>query len=49
VTRATINYVGTNEELVRQPVVFVLRGLGMKDRVNAAKYTGKTLARIEEG
>jgi AcrR family transcriptional regulator len=45
--RATIDYVGTNEELVRQTVVFVLRGLGMKDRTIAAKYNAKTLALIE--
>jgi hypothetical protein len=42
--RATVDYVGTNEQLVRQTVVFVLRGLGMKDRVIAAKYNAKTLA-----
>jgi len=46
--RATIDYVGTNEQLVRQTVVFVLRGLGMKDRVIAAKYNAKTLALIEK-
>ena len=43
-----IDYVGTNEELVRQTVVFVLRGLGMKDRVIAAKYNAKTLALIQK-
>jgi hypothetical protein len=47
--RATIDYLGTNEELVRQTVVFVLRGLGMKDRVIAAKYNSKTLSLIEQG
>jgi AcrR family transcriptional regulator len=46
--RATIDYVGTKEQLVRQTVVFVLRGLGMKDRVIAAKYNAKTLALIEK-
>jgi AcrR family transcriptional regulator len=46
--RATVDYVGTNEEVVRQTVVFVLRGLGMKDRVIAAKYNAKTLALIEK-
>jgi TetR/AcrR family transcriptional regulator, transcriptional repressor of aconitase len=46
--RATIDYVGTNDELIRQTVVFVLRGLGMKDRVVAAKYNAKTLALIEK-
>ncbi|HYY28716.1 MAG TPA: TetR/AcrR family transcriptional regulator [Chthoniobacterales bacterium] len=46
--RTTIDYLGTNEELVRQTVVFVLRGLGMKDRVIAAKYNAKTLALVEE-
>ena len=46
--RPTINYAGTNEELVRQTVVFVLRGLGMKDRVIAAKYNAKTLALMEK-
>ena len=46
--RATVGYVGTNEQLVRQTVVFVLRGLGMKDRVIAAKYNAKTLALIEK-
>ena len=46
--RATVDYVGTNEELIRQTVVFVLRGLGMKDRVIAAKYNAKTLALIEK-
>lgn len=46
--QATIDYVGTNEELVRQTVVFVLRGLGMKDRVIAAKYNAKTLSLIEK-
>ena len=46
--RATIDYVGTNEELVRQTVVYVLRGLGMKDRIIAAKYNAKTLALIEQ-
>jgi AcrR family transcriptional regulator len=46
--RATIDYVGTNEELVRQTVVYVLRGLGMKDRVIAAKYNAKTLALMEK-
>ena len=46
--RATVDYVGTNEQLVRQTVVFVLRGLGMKDRVIAAKYNAKTLALIEQ-
>lgn len=46
--RATIDYMGTNEQLVRQTVVFVLRGLGMKDRVVAAKYNAKTLALIEK-
>jgi len=45
---AKIDYVGTNEELVRQTVVFVLRGMGMKDRVIAAKYNTKTLALIEQ-
>jgi AcrR family transcriptional regulator len=44
--RATIDYVGTNEELVRQTVVFVLRGLGMKDRVITTKYNAKTLSLI---
>ena len=46
--QATIDYVGTNKELVRQTVVFVLRGLGMKDRVIAAKYNAKTLSLIEK-
>jgi AcrR family transcriptional regulator len=46
--RATVDYVGTNEQLVRQTVVFVLRGLGMKDRVIAAKYNAKTLALMEK-
>jgi AcrR family transcriptional regulator len=46
--RATVGYVGTNEQLVRQTVVFVLRGLGMKDRVIAAKYNAKTLALMEK-
>ena len=46
--RATVDYVGTNEELIRQTVVFVLRGLGMKDRVIAAKYNAKTLALMEK-
>jgi AcrR family transcriptional regulator len=46
--RATVDYVGTNEQLIRQTVVFVLRGLGMKDRVIAAKYNAKTLALIEK-
>ena len=46
--RAAINYAGTNEELVRQTVVFVLCGLGMKERVIAAKYNTKTLALIEK-
>ena len=46
--RAAIDYVGTNEQLVRQTVVFVLRGLGMKDRVIAAKYNAKTLALFEK-
>jgi len=46
--RTAINYAGTNEELVRQTVVFVLRGLGMKERVIAAKYNTKTLALIEK-
>jgi hypothetical protein len=36
--RATIDYVGTIEQLVRETAVFVLRGLGMKDWVVAAKY-----------
>jgi TetR/AcrR family transcriptional regulator, transcriptional repressor of aconitase len=47
--KATIDYVGTNQELVRQTVVFVLRGLGMQDRVIAAKYNAETLALIERG
>jgi AcrR family transcriptional regulator len=46
--RATVDYAGTNEQLVRQTVVFILRGLGMKDRVIAAKYNAKTLALIEK-
>jgi AcrR family transcriptional regulator len=46
--RATVDYVGTNEQLIRQTVVFVLRGLGMKDRVIAAKYNAKTLALMEK-
>jgi hypothetical protein len=46
--RATIDYVGTNEQLIRQTVVFVLRGLGMKDRVIATKYNAKTLALMEK-
>jgi AcrR family transcriptional regulator len=46
--QATIDYVGTNKDLVRQTVVFVLRGLGMKDRVIAAKYNAKTLSLIEK-
>jgi AcrR family transcriptional regulator len=43
--RATVDYVGTDEELIRQTVLFVLRGLGMKDRVIATKYNAKTLLR----
>ena len=46
--RATVDYVGTNEQLIRQTVVFVLRGLGMRDRVIAAKYNAKTLAQIDK-
>jgi AcrR family transcriptional regulator len=46
--QAAIDYAGTNEELVRQTVVFVLRGLGMKDRVIATKYNAKTLSLIEK-
>jgi AcrR family transcriptional regulator len=45
--QSTIDYVGTNKELVRQTVVFVLRGLGIKDPVIAAKYNGKTLSLME--
>ena len=46
--RATVDYVGSNEALVRQTVAFVLRGLGMKARVIAAKYNAKTLALMEQ-
>jgi TetR/AcrR family transcriptional regulator, transcriptional repressor of aconitase len=42
---SVLNHIGTDDAVVRQAVVFVLRGLGMKEDVIAAKYDHKALSR----
>ena len=43
--KLVLNYSGSDEAVVRQSVVFILRGLGMKEEVIVAKYDHRELSR----
>ena len=43
--KPALAYVGNDKEIVRQAVIFVLRGMGMKEEVIAQKYDPKALDR----